>query len=651
MSLAPTQPRFPQLPAFTALLALGLLFAPGVAIAQYGVSPSQTGQFFDDLRGRAGAQSAAGVKTGEGSYDYERGMYVGGTEQDTDTYYDASSNIGRPASSAGTATYSQRRSGDYTQYSSPYPSEASFFAPTYTSDPFLGGKRNLKLGPVNIGFGATGLIEYNDNITRASGLTKDADGKFVQPVSDIIASAFLNIDARYQLTETNAITLSTAIGIDHYFEHPEVSPYGKEVSVNVLPGSTLTFDGKLGPVYFVLFDRMSVRPAVQNDFALNTTEIFGVFQNDAGLGASWAINSSLNLSLNYIHSTAYALEDESAKYDRVMDSLQSSLSWSPTGAWTLGLEGGITFVKYPEHYNNDGSLANAGVFFATPIGKSSFLRVAGGVQKFSFDAPADVQSTAGLSAKQAEIEAINTKIDEAAKGNYPAELENATDAQLQAYTDGLVADRTRANSELSTAQSSYSTAYNQNTHDASDLDDFYANVTLSNRLTSRISHALSFGHESALNTTSNFITADYVSYGVGIIAWRGSRLALSGYYENAEESGGTQTSVVENTSSVNGQAVETTFLKENIEQYGFDAYLSHQLSPRVRAGLGYHHGIADSNKADRDYTQNAFNVDVNFTVTQKLSMSLGYRYYLTEAELAELGFEQNRFVMSMNYNF
>ena len=507
----------------------------------------------------------------------------------------------------------------------------------------------------------SGLVEYNDNITRASGLSKDADGNLIAPVGDIIASAFLNIDARYQITETNALTLSTAIGFDHYLDHPELSPYGKNVSVNVLPGSTLSFDGKIGKVYFVLFDRMSMRPAVRDDFALNTTEIFGVFQNDAGLGATWAINSGLNLSLNYTHSDAIALEDSAKKYDRTMDSIQASLAWSPTGAWTAGFEGGMTFIKYPEHYNNDGTLANAGLFFATPIGKSTFIRVAGGVQHFQFDEPAKFRSTANAAKSQAKIDALEKQINDANDPNTPLPA-NTTQAQQDADVKKWTAERNAELASVNSAQVADSTAFNQNTHDSSSLDDFYANVTLSNRLTSRISQALSFGHESALNTTSNFITADYVSYGVGIIAWRGSRLALSGYFEDATESGGTASSATagSTTDSTSGKTAITSTkvgsftqntLKEDVQQYGFDAYFSHQLTSRMRMGVGYHYGIADSNKVNRDYTQNAFNVDLNFQLTEKMQMALGYRHYTTAAETPDLGFDQNRFIMSMNYNF
>lgn len=537
-----------------ALSLAGLVIAGSVQ-AQYGVSPSQTGMFFDDLRGRAGAKfDHATTQKGEGIYDFSQGAYEGAANDSTGSVLqDASRQINQSYSGTGNVIYSQRQAGDYTQYSGPYPSTSTFFAPAYTSDPYLGGKRNLKVGPVNLGFGLTSMFEYNDNVNRSG----------TEPVSDVIGSAYLNISANYQVTETSALTLSTALGFDHYFDHPELSPYGSDFVLNVLPGSTIAFDGKIGPVYMVLYDRVSVRPAVQNNYTLNNRSVFGVFQNDLGLGANWAINSKLNLSVNYVHSDALALEDADKIYERTTDSVSTSLAWSPSGTWTAGLETAYTWLSYPEDYNNDGALVNAGAFFAMPLGKSTSIRIAGGVQDFAFDAP-----------------------------------------------DPTVANKT---------------------NDNSDLSDYYYNVTISNRLSSRVSHALNFGHESALNTDSNFITADYVSYGVGIIAWSGSRLSLSGYYESAHDSGGVSA--------------------EDVDQWGLDAYLSHQISSKVRVGLGYHYGIAESDLANRDYTQHSISLDMNWALTRKMSMTMGYRFFTTDADDDLLDFDQNRVIISANYNF
>jgi hypothetical protein len=584
--------------------------------------------FFNDLRSRVYQQDQrTGTRSGEAIYDYSRGVYLGTESEERPMGEEAAfaSNeavrqMGQPAVRSGYAGTSPRASGDYTQYTGPYPSTTSFFAPTYISDPFLGGQRNLKLGPVNVGFGLSGLLEYNDNVTRAS----------TDQISDFIASGFLNINANYQITQNNALSLTTTLGFDHYFDHPEVSPYGGDFVLNVLPGSTIAFDIKVGPVNLVVYDRVSVRPATQNDFALDATSIFGVFQNDAGLAASWAVNSDITLALNFMRSDAVAMEDAANIFDRVMHSLHGSLGWSPEHTWTLGVEGGMTWVEYPEQYNNDGTLANAGVFFSTPLGRNTFLRVAGGVQEFNFDEPpAFSRSVTGadITATQNQIASVQSQL---------TALQNDPFASVDAATQqaALSSQLNQLNALLAQQQA---TQFNEdaefasNNRDSSDLSDYYYNVTLTNQLSARISQSLSFGHESALNTTSNFITADYVSYGVGIIAWRGSRISLSGYFEDAEESGGTE--------------------KEDLTQRGLDAYVSHQLNSRLRLGVGYHYGVTESSLVNRDYVQHAFNVDLNFALSRKMTVALGYRFWTTDADDDVNDFDQNRAVVQVNYNF
>ncbi len=616
--LLPSRPRRNQV--IIAGLAAFALFEGHTVFGQYGASPSQTGMFFNDLRSRVQQQERqAGVRSGEAIYDYSRGVYLGNTNEERAMGEEAAfaSNeavrqMGQPAVRSGYVGGSARSTGDYTQYSGPYPATSSFFAPTYVSDPFLGGKRNLKVGPVNIGFGLSGLVEYNDNVTRAHD----------NPTSDVIASAFLNINANYQITRNNALSITTTIGFDHYFDHPELAPYGGDFVLNVLPGSTIAFDVKVGPVNFVIYDRMSVRPATQNDFALDATEVFGVFQNDAGIAASWEVNSEVTLAMNFLRSDAIALEDRASIFDRVMHSAHGSLAWSPNRTWTLGLEGGMTWVHYPEGYNNDGTLGTVGVFFSTPLGRNTFLRIGGGVQEFSFDEPPSFSRTVSdsdISSTQSQITALQS------------ELSQTTDATRQSELNSQINTLNSQLAQQQATQQTESNQFNSTNGDGSDLSDYYYNVTLTNQLSARVSQSLSFGHESALNTTSNYITADYVSYGIGIIAWRGSRISLSGYYENAEESGGS--------------------LKEDLKQRGLDAYLSHQLSSRVRLGIGYHFGVTDSALENRDYVQHAFNVDLNFALSRKVSMALGYRFWTTNADDDANDFDQNRAIMQVNYNF
>ena len=171
-----SKPSSHRIQLFSAGLLAFTLLNGSAAFGQYGASPSQTGMFFNDLRSRVYQQDQrSGVRSGEAIYDYSRGVYLGTESEERPMGEEAAfaSNeavrqMGQPAVRSGYAGTSPRASGDYTQYTGPYPSTTSFFAPTYISDPFLGGQRNLKLGPVNVGFGLSGLLEYNDNVTRAS---------------------------------------------------------------------------------------------------------------------------------------------------------------------------------------------------------------------------------------------------------------------------------------------------------------------------------------------------------------------------------------------------------------------------------------------------------------------------------------------------
>jgi hypothetical protein len=608
-------------------IALALLLSGAAAYGQYGVSPSVTGMFFNDLRYRATENAAdTGAVNGDYVYDYSQGAYVGpdGAAATTDGV-SAGASQGNPLMAAGNGytNFSQRQAGDYTQYSGPYSASSGFFAPPFTSDPYLGGKRNLRIGGVNLGFGLSAFSEYNSNVTRSG----------TNPVSDVIVGSYLNISANYQLTRRNNLTLSTVVGFDRLIDHPEAGPYGNNgFLLNVLPGSTLALDGKIGPVYVVVYDRVSVRPATNNDFVLSDAQIFGVVQNDIGLAAQWDINSSLSLALNYMHSDAIALEDSADIYSRSTDSVHATLAWSPDGTWTLGAEGGTTWVRYPESFNNGGLLANIGAFFSMPVGKSTQFRVAGGYQDFSFDRVSGVSTQTDLNRANDELAAANAALSAAESAQALVTTDDPTtpENEVDIAADAVLAAQERVTA-AQTTQAATSNSFNSSNQDNSDLSDYYFNAVVTNRLSSRVIQALSFGHESALNTTSNYITADYVSYGLGIVAWRGARLNIAGYFESSEESGGR--------------------LQEEIEQKGVDVYLSHQVNSKLRLGLGYHHGLVDSNLANRSYTQNVINVDATYALSRKMSVQLGYRFFTTSADVAEFNFDQHRVMMSVNYNF
>lgn len=581
-------------------IALGVVQFAGLSSiwAQYGVSPTQTGMFFDDLRSRQKAERAATTseaRDGDVTYDYESGVYRS-SESDQmgqrSTDYQAAREVSRPSVRSGSSAFSARTVGDYTNYAGQYASPTGFFAPTYISDPFLNGRRNLKVGPINVGFGLYQGFEYNDNVNRSG----------TNPTSDIISTTLLNIDVNYQITQNNRLSLSTAIGFDHYFNNPELAPYGGgDFVLNVLPGSTIAFDIKAGPVFITIYNRTSVRPAAQNDFALTRNQVFGVMQNDTGIAANWRINSAWTLAMNYMHSFADPLQDDSSadpannpqNFGRTTDSIHGSLSYSPSSTWVAGIEGGVTSMQYSGGFNNDGTLSNLGAFFVLPVGNTTYIRLAAGYQNFEFK---DI----GLDAN----------------GDFP----RIADGSL----DGLP----------------------KTSEDNSDLSDFYYGITISNQLNSRVSQSLSFGRESSLNVTSNYITSDYVNYGMSLIAWKGSRISLSTYYESAKGSGGVYA--------------------QDLNQYGVDFHVAHKLSSKATLGFGYHFGRTDTDAVGEfgnrgNFDQHALNFDISYALSPKCNMVLGYRYFVTNVtsgitddatfDFNDQDFEQNRIILGFNYNF
>lgn len=542
---------------------------PQSSNAQFGVSPSQTSNFFNDLRSRSGQlkkAAQASTRSGDVVYDYEKGAYI--SQEDQEGYQDlqkllrSDRQISQPSVRSGSTAFAARSVGDYTTYSGQYSQALSYFAPTYTSDPFLSGKRNLVLGPVNLGLGLYQGFEYNSNIRRTA-----------VPISDFISSTLLNISANYRISQYNVLSFTGGIGIDHYFNHPELATYGNgNYLLNILPGTTLAFDIKAGPVNITIYDRMSVRPALNNAFVGgNNNNSFGVFQNDGGVAANWQINSAWALAANYTYTISEALGSGNGQFSRQMNSLHMSLTYSPTATWILGTEGGVSFLKYKQPTLNGGTLFNWGAFVSVPLGKSTVVKLSGGIQVFDFNAP--------------------TVFAPAGPG------------------------------------------------DNSNLNGYYYNFSITNQLNARFSHTLTVGHESSINLASNFITADYINYGISMVAWKGGRFSLSGYYEYA-----------------NPSHTDPTFAGTGykLTQFGWDLYYTHQLTSKLRAGAGYHFGRADYiGVTGRDSDQNGFSFDLNYALTAKAGLNLGYRYFTTNYRQSPTAADsvQTRVILGLNYNF
>jgi hypothetical protein len=536
-----------------------------VANAQVGVSPSQTSNFFNDFRNRTGQmkKNAQSAKSGDVAYDYEKGAYVSQEDQEgfqsLQQLLRSDREISQPSVRSGSSAFAARAVGDYTSYSGQYSQGLSYFAPSYASDPFISGKRNIRLGPVNIGLGLYQGFEYNSNVQRAP-----------VSVSDFVSSTMLNVSANYRLTQHNVFSFTAGLGLDHYFDHPEFAAYGSGgTMLNLLPGSTLAFDIKAGPVYITIYDRMSMRPAVNNAFlGANYASSFGVFQNDFGVASNWQINSAWALALNLTNTSSNVLGNINQEFNRSMNSIHASLTYSPTATWILGTEGGVSFLNYEQPTLNDAIMFNEGLFISIPMGKSTTMKLAGGLQIFDFE---DVTVLAPVG---------------------PG--------------------------------------------DTTDLNGYYYTFTLTNKLNARFSHTLTVGHESSINLGSNFTTADFVNYGIAMVAWKGGRFSLSGYFERASPS--------------SSNPAFAGSLSDSI-QHGVDFYYSHKITSKLSSGLGYHFGRADYKGTGSESDQHGFSFDLNYALTAKAGLNCGFKHWITDARGSNTDSKQSRVTVGINYNF
>jgi hypothetical protein len=552
VTLRPKQPKKnmsnPKSKRLTAAMLLSVSSVPIAAIAQYGVTPSLNGMFFDDFRARALDIERPSDGATTPSYRFHRGYYRTQGPQGTRR------SVGEDPYATGEESvdyysHSQRYGREFGRYSGTAVNRGQFFAPAYSGDPYSGGDYNLKLGnvPIRLSLGAT--AEYNDNVTRRSS----------NELEEYILGFDVGLNASYSVTRYNRLSLSAGFGIDHYFNHPEVNPYSDErFSLAVSDGSNISFDILLGDILFTVYDRFSIGRLASDDFALDDLDLFSAFTNDVGVAAYWGINSSTAMTVNFNRQDQIPIDDEYDELQRSTNTISTSLSWSPSGTWVAGLNGGTSWVDYDESVQNDADTYNVGVFLSSPITRNTSIRAGFGSQIFDFD------------------------------------------------EGGANQDR-------------------------SDLDDYYYNVALQNQLNARISHSLTFGHESSLGTRSNFVTTDYVRYGVGVVGYRGSRFSVSAFYEEEESSGG--------------------LTQENFDRYGIDAYWGHQLTNWIHAGLGYNYGNVDSSIEARDYVQHSFSIDTSYPITPNMVAGLGYRFWTTDADGEDNDFDQNRIVLNLRYNF
>jgi hypothetical protein len=146
-------------------------------------------------------------------------------------------------------------------------------------------------------------------------------------------------------------------------------------------------------------------------------------------------------------------------------------------------------------------------------------------------------------------------------------------------------------------------------NDAHDLNDYYANLLISHRINSVISHSLSIGHESQLGVNSNYVKLNYVRHTSNWNVFYHTLLSTELFYEDAEDSGGQGTLFL----PIPGVPNINPFVAEHVHRYGGALSLGYQLTPHVTLGFRYQYTQKDSDQPLRDYRQNRVSLDGTYS--------------------------------------
>lgn len=434
--------RFRPQPFQANLLMLLLAGLPILSSAQLGVSPSQNAAFLQELRSRSPQLKAS----------------AGDVLAEDRRHLEAGRALSRPDYFSTSTAGARRLVMDVSTYASQYQTGRTYLSPWYDGwhSPATAGEGEF----APRGLGLEQRFEYNTQVFPET--------------KDWISSTYWLADQQWRLAENHHLSLSAGLGVNFLPDSSEweQDPLGRDLGLNILPGSSLTYDTDLGPVHLSIYGTSAMR----------TNQVTPVWQNSFGTALTWQILDNLSWTLNstlsrsryrdaWMNPRIPAIDQESDQ-----TTISSQVIWQLSPVYALGLEAAYTEhepTKSVRPNRNDATAWNLGVFTDIRLAQHTRLRLAGGWQELEF------------------------------RGRG---LRTAGPPGLM-----FLANHPEQNSSLP-----------------------YYNLVLSSRLNDRLSHELAAGYESNLDFIANSNESTYLNYGLTARLWKGGQASLSGFVEQVE---------------------------------------------------------------------------------------------------------------------
>lgn len=232
---------------------------------------------------------------------------------------------------------------------------------------------NAKLGPVLFNVNGSLGGEYVDNVALTN------SGK----TSDFIISPQVGVEARWPVTASNTLRLSTSIGYAKYLVHPQYDT----ATILIAPDSVLSFDVYVGDFKINLHDQFSYQQDPSSVGSLSNVVNFNRFENIAGIGVIWDLNKAI-LSFNYDHINfiSESLQPASgvdyinpSNLSYSADQVSAAGTYNVTSTFSLGLEGAASIRNY-DHNDIQDTQLSVGPFMRIELTPNMKLSVSGGYQ-------------------------------------------------------------------------------------------------------------------------------------------------------------------------------------------------------------------------------------------------------------------------------
>lgn len=223
------------------------------------------------------------------------------------------------------------------------------------------GFYNLRLGPTTWYFSSGLGFQYNDNIQL---VPADAAKQ------DFIVTPELNARMLWPISEKNSINLSLGGGYSFYTTHSEFGRYF------IRPGTELSLDVYVGPLWINLHDRVSITQDTTQDPTVVGTANYSRLENDLGFTVIWDLNKVV-LRLGYDHGSYINLESANASYPNGQaDLFFATAGYVIRSEMTTGLELTGGFVSYDmsgtNYYFSEAMQWSLGTFFEARV--SEYLK-------------------------------------------------------------------------------------------------------------------------------------------------------------------------------------------------------------------------------------------------------------------------------------